>query len=145
MKNFLKWIGLLFASAARKLWNSLTPEEQQNLKYGSGVIDVINKYLDETPMIIETAIKNKYPDFDLQKLITLVNLAGLNTDNVAMTVQDAITKLKTYLLTKQDKVWQWASSALAELLTVALNPSLTVFEKVSTLIQYVYSKFIKKD
>lgn len=140
------WIGDIFHDAAEKLWNDLTPEEQASLKHGSGVVQIINTHLQEVPEVVVAAIQAQYPDLDIaqleQALLNVCKALGIKAPSV--NIHGAITAIQMWLQDKTDnKVWEWASSALAELITVAINPG-TIFQKVSVLIEWVYEKFIKK-
>lgn len=146
--HLLGWIGDIFENAAKRLWDNLTPEEQASLKHGSGIVSVINSHLQEAPEAIALAIETEFPDLDLKALETpLLNAcAALGVAPPTLDVNGAISAIQIWLASKQDnKIWSWASSAVSELITVALMPNSTFFEKVSIIIQWVYDTFIKKD
>lgn len=136
----------IFKSSAVKLWEDLTPEEQENLKHGSGVVNIINTHIDEAPEIIQQEIIAAFPDLDIVQLETeLIKVCGyLGLTISGQTITDAITALKAYLNSKTGTIWQWASSGLAELISVALSKDTTIFAKISMLVEYVYRTYIQK-
>lgn len=140
------WIGDIFHTSVSKLWDSLTPEEQASLKNGSGIINVINLHLSEVPEVVKAAIITEFPTIDISALeTTLLSLCGtLNITPPSLDLTGAIAAIQTYLNSKTGTTWQWASSALSELLSVAFAPGQTIFAKISTLIEYTYQTFIKK-
>ena len=141
------WVGDIFHQSAEKLWNDLTPEEQASLKNGSGVINVINKHLSDTPETIKEAITQEFPGLDPTAVETsLLDICKhLNITPPTVDLNGAIESIKTYLSSKSGRVWEWASSALAELLSAIFAPNTTAFAKISTLVEYAYRTFIKKD
>jgi hypothetical protein len=139
------WVGDIFHNGADKLWSELTPEEQAALKQGSGIVAIINAHLKDVPTVIEDAIKTEFPEIDFTTLETeIVTIAkDLNLTLPTLDFTGAITAIQAYLSSKVGTKWEWASSALAELITVALSPT-TLFQKVSVLMEYVYNTFFKK-
>lgn len=140
------WVGDLFHNAAQKLWEELTPEEQSNFIHGSGVVKIINDNIHEVPQVVVSIIKTQYPDLNLsqleQSLLSICKVLGISVP--VINIEEAIGAIQLWLASKADnKVWQWASSALAELITVTLMKDQTVFQKVSMLIQWVYDEFVK--
>jgi hypothetical protein len=136
--------GTIFHNSAEKLWNDLTPEEQETLKQGPGIVAIINTHLKDEPSIVKDLITKQYSSIGASVLE--IELMAICKDlNLPMPIDfdSAIATLQNYLGSKIGTKWKWASSSLAELLTVALSPG-TIFEKVSVLIVYAYNKYIKK-
>jgi hypothetical protein len=144
--KLLGWVGDIFHNAMQKLWDSLSASEQASFKHGSGVIAIINKHITEVPEVIVAEIETEFPDLDLsaleQSLLNVCTTLGITPPTID--IKGAIAAIQAWLGSKTGKIWEWASSAAAELVTVALMPNETFFEKVSLLIQWVYDTFIKK-
>lgn len=140
------WIGDIFENAAKKLWDNLSDEEKQNLIHGSGIIDIINRHLEDVPKVITDAIQTEFPDVDLKlledSLLSICTELGIKLPEVNL--DNTIIAIQGWLKDKEGEVWKWASQSIAELLSVLLNKD-SVFEKIGMLIQYVYDTFIKKD
>lgn len=138
------WIGDIFTDSADKLWDELTPEEQNNIKHGSGIVAIINNHLSDVPEAITKAIQDEFPDLNIVSLETaLVTICNdLNISGIT-DIDGAIAAIQKWLSDKVGTKWEWASSALAELITVGLGPG-SVFQKITILIEYAYQKFIKK-
>lgn len=139
------WIGDIFHNSAEKLWDGLSSEEQAGIKNGSGIIAIINKHIGDAPEVIVDAIKAEFPDVDFAVLTTglLTICETLNIELPSVDINGAIEGLKTYLASKEGTIWEWASSSLAQLLSVIFTPNQTVFAKISMLVEFAYQTFIK--
>lgn len=154
LDSFLGKIGDFFSglfSSAKKTWAKLSPEIQNALLHGSGIIATINKYVDAAPQFVIDAIVAKYPDLHidqitqgLKKVAVALNIA-IDTNDDDLTV--VISKLQQYLASTKDdgKVWATISHSLAALLAVVLSPAETKVASVTSLLEFVYQHFIKGD
>lgn len=134
----------IFKSSAQKIWDGLSDEEKASVKNGSGIIAVINAHISEAPEIIKDEVIAAYPNEpDIEaKLLALCAAFGITPPTLDLT--SAIASIQTFLATKDGTLWQWASSALAQALSVIFTPDLTVFAKITTVMEYAYQTFIKK-
>jgi len=124
----------IFTSAAKELWNSLTPEEQGALKQGSGVMKIINDHIDESPEEIKAIIEKDYPGIPLE---TLAELAAHFNLGVGAKIEDAIAAIQLWLKSKEGTVWDNALSFF--LSDKEARPGI-----IAALMESVYRWFIKK-
>lgn len=148
--NFFKKVGLIFSSltkGAEKVWDNTEPEIQKALQKASEIVAVINKYKKETPDFIFTMIQAKIPDFSKEKIEEL--MAEVNKD--LSLVQDGVTpdlmttiqNVADYLNSRSDSKWAKASQDVAEFIAIFLAPSGTVWNKIGTIMWYVYQRYVK--
>src|SRR6478609_1811229 len=112
------WIGDIFTKAAKEIWNSLSTEEQEALKSGSGIINVINEHLDETPAVIKENILKEFPNVDLKSLFDLAK--ELNLPLAGNEIEDAIAAAQVWLKSKEGTKWENAASVAAQTLALIL-------------------------
>jgi hypothetical protein len=155
-KNFLgkllAAIGSLFTglfNEAHRVWKKLSPEIQAAMLHGSAIVDVINKNIDAAPAFIIELLQKKFPDLTLEKLHSGLNEVAKGL-NIAETVNNdelgtLIEKLQVYLNSLNDGVWAGISHTIASIFAVITVPAGTKFATISSLMEYVYHHFIKKD
>lgn len=150
--KFFARIGDFFKSlfdAAEKTWDKLSPELKKAMEQGSGIIELINGHVDQAPDFVFDLIQKKYPELTRDKIHEVLTLAGRELNLIDEVTQPDLTQtiqaLQKYLDQKQGKFWATASSLLAQLLAIVLAPSGTKFATVSSLMEFVYQKFVKKD
>lgn len=145
--DFLHFFGDLFNST-EKAWRKLEPEVQAALIHGSGVIDIINKNLDQTPEFVWELIQKKFPDITKENL--QVGLQKVNDDfKIAEGIDNPdlltlIKNLQTYLASLKGQFWQKASSFISQTLAIVLAPNETEFAKIVSFIEFVYRTIINK-
>jgi len=143
------FFGAIFHSVmagAAKTFDNLSPEIKAALLHGSGIIDIINSMLSNTPDEIRAAIKTTFPDVDEAALETgLFAIAhGFNLLPAENNLNDCIAKLQAYLSAQQGNTWSAISNGAAQLLAVILAPAGTKFGAIASLMEYVYQTFFKK-
>lgn len=153
--KLLAAIGGIFKPAfkgAEKAYNELTPEQQQALKDGSGMIDFINKRLDTLPGNLRAELIAQFPNQDIAKIektaFDVGEAFGLIKAGEASSLEDLIIKLQAFLKAKKEKggkFWAHASFSLASLFAILFGPPEAKVSVVTSLLEYVYHKFIKKD
>jgi hypothetical protein len=143
--SLFSWIGDLF-NAAEKAWHKLEPEVQAALLHGSGVINVINQNLQATPQAVFDLIDKKFPDLTKENLTAgLAKVAaafGIAEQTANPDLLTTIEGIQKYLSTLKGNIWQGISSAMAQILSIAIAPNETPFEKIVQLIEWVYKKIV---
>lgn len=147
--KILAAIGGIFVGlfkSAKKTFEQLTPEQQEALKNGSGIIALINTELGKTPAEVRASIKEQFPNLDEATLETsLFQIAhAFNLTPKVGNLEDCIYLLQTYLSLQKGNTWDGITHAAASLLAIFLAPAGTKFAAVSSLIEYVYQHFFKK-
>lgn len=154
LDKFIKKIGEVFSTlfnSAKKTWNKISPEIQNGILQGSGIIATVNKYLDAAPDFILQAIQAKFPALPLDKieesLKKLAKALNISTDVNDPDLLTTIKNLQSYLAsTKEDgKLWATISHSAAAVLAVVLAPAETRVAAVVSLLEYAYQHFIKPD
>ena len=139
--DFLHIFTDLFNSA-EKTWNKLEPEVQDALLDGSGIINIVSQHLDATPDEVYDLIQKKFPSITKEKLkdgLSKVSNGLKLTENANTTdLTSTIKNLQTYFSGLH------GNSVSAQILSTVFSPDETEFAKISTLIEYVYRKKIKK-
>lgn len=135
-------------NAAEKAWDKLEPKVQDALIDGSGVINVISQNLEVSPDAVFELIQKKFPGLSKEKLTDGLTKVSdgfkLAQDTAEPDLLTTIKNLQTYLSGLQGKFWESATSISAQVLSTVFSPDDTAFAKISSLIEYVYRKKIKK-
>ena len=135
-------------NAAEKAWDKLEPKVQTALLEGSGIISVISQNLEATPDVVFDLIQKKFPDVTKEKLANgLAKVSDgfkLAQDTETPDLLTTIKNLQTYFSGLHGKFWESATSISAQVLSTVFSPDETPFAKISTLIEYVYRKKVKK-
>lgn len=142
------FFGDLFNGAA-KAWRKLSPEVQNSLLHGSAIVKAINDNINSTPDFILDFVRSKFPDLSLnalktglQKVTEGLNVAeGINTDDL----QAMIKAIQGYLATKKGTTWAAISHTIGSLFAIGVAPAGTKFALISSLLEFVYHRFIKHD
>ena len=148
--KFLAKLGAAFSSlitGAEKAWKKTEPDIQDAILKASGIVDVINRYVNETPKFIYEMIKAKFPDFDEQKikklLVDVAKEKNLISEAINPDLNETIQALARYLQSKTGSKWAQASEDIAGLLAILLAPGGTPWNKIGTLIWFAYQRFVK--
>ena len=134
-------------NAAAKTYNSLAPEIQESFIKGSAILDLINKYVNATPDFIIEAIQQKFPELSREKLRNGLNdvAKGLNIakDLTGDDLEETLTAIQKHLATLKGSFWAGASELGAKLLAFAFAPAGAKWATFSSLMEYVYQKYVK--
>lgn len=148
MSKVLKAVGAFLAgvlNAAKKAFLSLTPEQQEAVKSGSGIMDMINKYLDETPGKVRELILSKFPDLKLPELeAALFRLSRLFNLGDCKSADDVIDAIQNKIKTVEGIDWENISQAYALAMGIALAPKGTKIFQIVSALEWAYRKFFKK-
>lgn len=154
LQSFLSKIGLFFTglfNAAARTWAKVSPEIQDALKHGSGVLAIINQNVEEAPEAVIYLIQEAFPKLDRPTLLAgLRGVAeGLNVADgiVDNDLEGTVERLQKYLAgLKSERAQFWAaiSSLAAKLLALAFAPAGTKWATFEALMEFVYQRFIKK-
>lgn len=135
-------------NAAERAWDKLEPKVQDALIDGSGVVNVISQNLEASPEVVFDLIQEKFPNLSKEKLTNGLTKVSdgfkLAQDTAEPDLFTTIKNLQTYFSGLQGKFWESATSISAQVLSTVFSPDDTAFAKISSLIEYVYRKKIKK-
>lgn len=152
LKNLLNKIGHFFSdlfNAAEKTWHKLEPAVQDALLHGSAIVKAINDNISATPDFILQFLQKKWPELSEDKIksglaavTNALNIAeGINTDDLP----SLIKALQEYLAKQKGKIWAGISHTIASIFAITVAPAGTKFATISSLLEYVYHRFIKGD
>lgn len=133
--------------AAKSAFKKLSPEQQESVMTGSGLIDVINDNLETVPDELRKKVYEKFPVAkELEPIFYQVaNLFGLNVstesaDDFIDSVQAKLSSLKT----TNPQEWAIASHSYAAAISLLISPKGTKLSQVVSVLEMVYQKFFKK-
>jgi hypothetical protein len=141
--NFFK--GLF--NASEKLYNSLSAEEQLLGQQASGIVAAINADLTAAPTTFWTTLSTAFPSLTQTQVTAymnsaLVTLGVINADG-ALSFEDALTALQAYLSKHQGNTWVAITQGLVAIFLDVLSPGTNAFEKITSIMQYIYIDIIK--
>lgn len=152
LEKLFSAIGSIFTgifTSAKKTWKHLSPEVQAALIHGSAVVDTINKNLSGSPDFIIELLRQKYPDLTREKLEDGLNKVAtslkLIEEGNSDDLETVIKNIQVYLGAQKGKIWAAISHSIASIFAIVTAPSETKFAAVSSLLEFVYHSFIKKD
>lgn len=141
----------IFDSADRAI-KKLSPELLKAFSIGSGIIDQINTSLDSTPSEILTAIHEKFPGFDpdkihgaLGKVTEGLNIAGDIADSAD--TNELVATIQNYLKEKKGKdgsTWAKLSSVASKIIGHFFAPEGTKSNVFELLMETFYHLYVKK-
>jgi len=135
-------------NAAAKTYNSQSPQVQDALKDGSRILDIINRNVSEAPDVVIALIQKAFPSMQRETLLEGLKAVskGLNlTDAIlADTLEETVLNLQKYLESLEGTFWAGVSELAAKLLAVFFAPSGTKWVTISSLMEFVYHKLVKK-
>ncbi len=150
MSIFLKifaFFSHLFAGA-KKTWQHVEPEVQNAMLHSTGIVDVINKNITQTPQFILELIKKQFPQLPVEKIEAMLKKAAVELKLVDDSLNpDALTTLEAiqkYLASHNGTGWALASDGVAKVIAVFLAPAGTKATTIISLLWWVYQTFIKK-
>lgn len=130
-------------SAVRKAWNHLPEAVRDRIKNGSGIISILSQYIGQDPKLtIATIQANFNVDLDAlySSLSVLAKFWGLT---IPETLEDLVVVVQNYLKTLESSEWDRILSTGAQIVADVLTGSSTPFGIISSVIEFVYSEFIK--
>lgn len=144
-------IGEWFSSlvkGANKVWDNLEPEVQTALVQASGIVDIINKYSAEAPDFILKEIQAAFPKLPLEKVQAIIaeidKDLNLTKDSVNPDPLVTLKAISDYLASHSGSKWARVSENIATGIALFLAPSGTPWNKIGTIMWWVYQTFIKK-
>ena len=149
MPSIFKKIGQFFKNlfnALHKAYNKLSPEQQEALQQGAGLVAIINSNLDAAPEKVKELIQAQYPELDVAKLEeALFNVAQSFGVTDLSDLDEAIMVIQNHLNSLEGKAWAIASHTAASVIAIAFGPKESKVATFLMLITWVYHTFIKKD
>ncbi|HXS58999.1 MAG TPA: hypothetical protein VN726_22905 [Hanamia sp.] len=149
--NFFKKVGEIFSSltaGAEKVWAHYEPILQQALLTSSGIVALINKEIDQAPDFVFSAIEQAFPHLtkaDIEKALGAVAV-DLNLVQTGVVADPLVTleNIMTYLKGHTGAGWAKVSEFIANSIALVLAPEGTAWNKIGTIMWWVYQTFIKK-
>lgn len=146
--SIFKIIGAFFVglfNAAKKAYSKLSPEQQDALQAGTGLVAILNDNLAATPEQIRLLIQQRFPNLDEESLEkALFSVLQQFNLTVAENLDQAIVTIQGHLSSLEGKAWAVASHGVAAALSVAFGPKETKVATIVSLLEWVYQHFIKK-
>lgn len=153
-----KFLGKLFrklgeifvslAKGAQKVWEKTQPEIQQALLKGSGIVDVVNKYINEKPDFIIEILKQRFPEFTDEKIKAIFDEVyknlNLAKDGIVPDLNQTVQNVADYIKQHTGSKWAKVSEEIANGIALFLAPEGTAWNKINTIMWWVYQTFIKK-
>lgn len=131
-------------SAASRAWHKLPASVQSGLLNGSGILNIMNQFIGQDPKLTIATIQANYPNQDLTAIYTgLAAVAKSFNLDVPATLSDLIVVIQSHLKTVEATVWPAVMSGAAGILATILSGAGTPFEIISSLLQFVYTTFVK--
>jgi len=141
--SFLSHLFTSIFSATRRAWNHLPTNIQDQIKNGSGIINILQQYIGQDPKLTIATLQANI-SIDLDTLYsTLSILAKFWKLNVPATLEDLIVVIQTYLKGLQDTEWDRVLSTGAQILADVLTGTTTPFGIIASVIEFVYQEFFR--
>lgn len=134
------------ASAAEKLYDSLSDEEKQAATWAYGVLAVINANLSgDVATVIIPLIQKAFPDLSLDNLQGFVDellVAAKAAETPPLTLVDGLTALVKYLSQFSGTFWGALTQTLGSELTILMSPG-TAIQKITQTAELIYQIIVK--
>jgi hypothetical protein len=144
--SIFSFLGQLFTSifsATRRAWNHLPPAIQDQIKNGSGAVNILQQYIGQDPKLTIATLQANL-DINLELLYSSLSvLANYWKLPVPTTLEELIVVIQGYLKTLQDSEWDRVLSTGAQVIADVLTGSATPFGIISTVMEFVYNEFFR--
>lgn len=144
--SIFSFLGQLFTSifsATRKAWNHLPSQIQDQIKNGSGIINILQQYIGQDPKLTIATLQANL-NVNLELLYSSLSvLASYWKLTVPATLEDLVVVIQGYLKNLQDSEWDRVLSTGAQVIADVLTGSTTPFGIISTVIEFVYNEFFR--
>lgn len=151
LADFINKIGEWFTSltkGAEKAWENTEDDIKEAMLKASGFVDIINKNIQQPPEIILSIIKQKFPDLPVEKIQQISDEVAkdlnIATDVVQPDILVTLANIQTALKSVSGAKWAKKSEDIANLIAIVLAPAGTPWNKIGTIMWWVYQTFIKK-
>lgn len=145
--SFLSHLFNALFHATRDAWNKLPPATQKGLLNGSGILHIINLGIDADPKAVIATIQAEYPSENLDVvytgLVAVCKFYNILPSTAPADLEGVVVILQKFLKTLETGIWPNVMNAAAGILATILSGQGTPFEIVATLLQFVYTNFIK--
>lgn len=154
--RWIKKLGDAFGkleNGAEKVWNHTNEKVQDYLKASSALVKVLNENPQATPEVLFEEIKKLHPEFnDESKVTGLITeawktiFAAGETNPDAPDWQTMLTALQNFLVAQKGTngtKWAFWSETIANSVALILVPEGTLWNKIGTIMWYVYQRFVK--
>lgn len=152
--GLLRWLGIVGAGfdklerGAEKVWNHTEETVQEVLKDSATFVKILKDNPTATPEFVVAEIKKFAPTFDkegkiedsLQEVWKDFSLASTQPQ----TWQQILLALQLYFQSVQGAKLSKQSEFIANTIALALVPETTIWNKIGTIMWYVYQRFVKK-
>lgn len=131
-------------SATHKAWDDLPKNVQDGLLNGSGILNILNQFTGQDPKLTIATIQANYPDENLDAIYGGLSAVAKSFNlQIPATLEDLVVVIQTHLKSIDATIWPAVISAAASILATILSGTGTPFEIVASLLQFVYTNFVK--
>lgn len=152
--GLLKWLGIVGAGfdklerGAEKVWNHTEETVQEIQKDSATLVKILKDNPTATPEFIVAEIKKFAPTFDkednIEKGLQEVWKDFALASTQPQTWQQILLTLQLYFQSIEGAKLSKQSEFIASTIALALAPNTTVWNKIGTIMWYVYQRFVKK-
>lgn len=147
--GLFKIIATFFAglfTSMKKLYSKLTEKEQELSLFASHFFAIVNENLDATPEVLFKIIQSKYPNFTRQQLTSyvndLTNKMRIADSYAATSLEENLALLQKHLSKYSGNGWKAETLNGVNILITLLLPG-TPLQKITTVLEYIYTKLVK--
>lgn len=134
-------------SSVKKAWDTLPVQVQTGLLNGSGILNIINQFVDQDPKLVIATIQKNYPDENLDAiysgLVTIAKTYNVLPATVPPDLEGIVAVIQTFLKAQEAKSWPAVLFNAASILANILAGADTPYEIIVSVLQFVYTTFIK--
>lgn len=147
IQRFGDWIEGLFHKS-EDIYNALTEAEKKAAVWASGLVSVVNTYINDVPDVLWAVIQEKFPDLSANVVQGFIDKLRSRVDNlqseIPLTLTDALVWLQSYLKQyhSDHELLNAISTNVYNILVIMLSPG-TAFEKLISIGVYVYHLIVK--
>ena len=148
--TWLKKLGEVFTSltkGAQKVWDKTEPKIKLAIFWGSGIVNILNKFLNQDAPFVLEALRQEFPELEpkfeaiFTEVATDLNLLDKGVSPDLLTTLQAVLG---FLASRTGQKWAKDSEFVANTIALFLSPDGTIYGKIGTIMWWVYETFIKK-
>jgi hypothetical protein len=150
LKTIISKIGEVFTnlfSSAEHAWKHLSPEIQNAMLHGSGILAIINSNINKTPAFVQDLILKKFPGLTVEKLKEVIKKGSegltiaehVNSDDLLVMIEN----LQKYLGGLKGQAWAKISHFFGLGMAVFLAPPATKVAAIASLLEAFYHLVVK--
>lgn len=145
LKSFIDHLLAGIFNEAKHLYNEMSHEEQEALKQGSGITQILKITIGKAPAEVRALIAKTFPELDevtVEKILYQVAHA-FNIEVRSNDLDGTISTIQTYLSLPHGNLWDGIMHGLAVLFSLAFSKDSTA-DKIGMVMEYVFKKYVFK-